>query len=356
MEVESKDNADGGSVPDHARSPAKVLPTMKTPVKTEESVPGVEQTLVTPPTEKSNLKSNDSEDEEDDPDDIYLHDNDDVKTRIVTKTIENDETGTKKTIRKVERIQYSTKPPVKGTLTEHGFDIRDGGKVGEVPFFITKIIRKSDPKKKAQALTLKVNSLIDYCNVVDDPLMQQVACEIYDSDLLFLHLKEIEEDDPEPVYEVFGDGQPLCYDLADITKEFKINNNCKDCYIDCCDEWRFGEYCVIAVKRYWRENQYTATLKNAYAHFVAHYNRALDWHSFGENPNRLRRTQVTKPPFCMRKGSLRHAIAWIKWKIEFGPHKEWYATERAKRRKLRAQKEADNNTVNEFKKSAYRYR
>ena len=53
---------------------------------------------------------------------------------------------------------------------------------------------------------------------------------------------------------------------------------------------------------------------------------------------------------------MRHAIAWIKWKIEFGPHKEWYATERAKRRKLRAQKEADNNTVNEFKKSAYRYR
>ena len=155
MEVESKDNADGGSVPDHARNPAKVLPTMKTPVKTEESVPGVEQTLITPPSEKSNLKSNDSEDEEDDPDDIYLHDNDDVKIRIVTKTIENDETGTKKTIRKVERIQYSTKPPVKGTLTEHGFAIRDGGKVGEVPFFITKIIRKSDPKRKLKLSLLK---------------------------------------------------------------------------------------------------------------------------------------------------------------------------------------------------------
>ena len=123
--------------------------------------------------------------------------------------------------------------------------------------------------------------MIAYCSLKYDPLTQQVACELFDSDVMFLNLKEIEENGPEPQYEVFGENEPLCYCLSDITKEFKINNNCKDCYHDCCDEYRFGEYCVAAVKRYWKENKYTATLKDAYVHFTAHYNRALDWHSWG---------------------------------------------------------------------------
>ena len=69
---------------------------------------------------------------------MYLHDEDNLKTRIVTKVIQDEETGRKKTIKTVERIQYSTKPPVKGTLTQNGFTIQDGGKVGEVPFLFRK--------------------------------------------------------------------------------------------------------------------------------------------------------------------------------------------------------------------------
>ena len=72
----------------------------------------------------------------DDDDSVFAHDEDNLRTRVVTKTIHNKETGSKKMIRKVERIQYSTKLPVKGTLTEHGFTINDEGGVGELPFFI----------------------------------------------------------------------------------------------------------------------------------------------------------------------------------------------------------------------------
>ena len=205
---------------------------------------------------------------------------------------------------------------------------------GKTSFVVSKIIRNKDKHSKKIDLTLKVNALIAYTKVSDDPRKQQIASELLGSDLLFLEIKEIEEDDVEPVYEIFGEGEPLCKDHADPFEGWKINNNCETCYADCCDEWRFGQYCVSAVKRYWNENSHCATIKDAYIIFVAHYNRVLDWHSYGEGYNhKLRPTRLTKPPYCMRKGSLLFSIQWIKWQIENGSEKELY-DEIRKRRKL----------------------
>ena len=78
--------------------------------------------------------------------------------------------------------------------------------------FISKIITKKDPKRKEKVLTLKIHSMIAYCSLKDDPLTQQVACELFDSDVMFLNLKEIEENEP------IGENKPLCYCLSDITK------------------------------------------------------------------------------------------------------------------------------------------
>ena len=168
----------------------------------------------------------------------------------------------------------------------------------------------------------------------DDPRNQQIAASLLQSDILFLDIKEVESDDTGPVYEVFGENQPLCKDHAAISSEWKINSNCDGCYADCCDEWRFGDYCVSAVKRYWNENSKTATVKDAYTTFLAHYNRVLDWHSFGEgDTHRLRPSKLTKPTYCMRKGSLLFAIQWIKWKIENNTEKA-HKEEVRKRRKL----------------------
>ena len=232
----------------------------------------------------------------------------------------------------------------------------------EKAFFVAKIIRKPETSKnKEQDLNLKVDTFLAYTKVVDDPTRQQIASELLFSDIKLLEgIKEVDDDDIEPHYVVFGEGQPLCRDHADISAEWKINNDCGSCYCDCCDEWRFGQYCVSAVKRYWEETQHTANEKDAYVTFVAHYNRVLDWHSYGEgSTHRLRPTETTKPPHCMRKGSLKFSLEWIKWQIENGSEKDYYDEKRRiKKIELKEKQAAKELKKKEFKPTrsgAYRY-
>ena len=230
----------------------------------------------------------------------------------------------------------------------------------EKPFVVSKLTSNKELETKERNLTIQVNGLVAYSKVSDDPRRQHIASELLESDLLFLEIKEIEDNDTEPVYEVFGEGEPLCRDHADISAEWKINNNCDSCYADCCDEWRFGQYCVSAVKRYWNENSKNATIKDAYTTFAAHYNRVLDWHSYGEgDTHALRPSKLTKPPHCMRKGSLLFSIQWIKWKIENDESEIEFYNEMRKRRKLDEldKQREQQQRKKEFKtrKSSYRY-
>ena len=218
---------------------------------------------------------------------------------------------------------------------------------------VSKIVYNNDNQINEKDLTLKLNSLVTYAKVDDDPKKQQVGYEVFYTDIIELELTEISEDDLEPRYEIFGADQPLCKDHAEIASEWKINNDCPSCYLDCCDEWRFGQYCVSAVERYWNENSHSATVREAYIHFVAHYNRVLDWHSYGDGfTHKLRKTQITKPPYCMIKGSLRHAIQWIKWQTENGSEKEWYAVLRKRKRIPQMEKESEE----EIRKKEFKVR
>ena len=110
----------------------------------------------------------------------FNEEDDDMKcqTKIITKTVECPDTGNQKTFKSIVKIQYASKPPaVQTNLNESRFTIGDGKKDSEIPFFITKMIRKTDPKNVDQNLTLKVDSLISYCPVAT-PISQTKPCTV----------------------------------------------------------------------------------------------------------------------------------------------------------------------------------
>lgn len=158
-----------------------------------------------------------------------------------------------------------------------------------------------------------------------------------------MHLDDIEEEDPEPEYVLFGldPGTKTARYPTNEEEDDTLNVRCQDCAIDYCDEYLHGGYCACAVKRYWEENKYTATVRNAYVVWITHYNRRLDNKSYRDNlEGYLRDSQMSKPPLCMKDGSLKFSLQWIKWQIENGLMKDHYDQERAKRRRVRENKEA----------------
>ena len=128
---------------------------------------------------------------------------------------------------------------------------------------------------------------------------------------------------------MFGDNVNISKSSRSVYNRTCLNKNCKDCDVEACNEFCFGHYCIAAVKRYFDENALIATVKDGYVTFMVHYNRALDYHSFDTNThNKLRETEISRAPKCMKDGSLTFACQWLKWKIEKGIHKEWYDQQR----------------------------
>ena len=85
--------------------------------------------------------------------------------------------------------------------------------------------------------------------------------------------------------------------------------------------------------------------------FVVHYNRAIDYTGFVEaDHHKIRPTTVSKVPLCMRMGSLRFACQWVKWQIENGPYKDWYAQQRKNRKFSKKRKVAKEQVAKQFQK------
>ena len=103
----------------------------------------------------------------------------------------------------------------------------------------------------------------------------------------------------------------------------------------------YGPYCVAGVKRCFVENKFLLAERCAYQVFVAHYNRALDFHSFDpyHGSAGMRQTEITKPTYCMQEGSLKFTLFWIRWQIEKGPKKDYYDEQRAKKKRIRMTKQ-----------------
>lgn len=226
---------------------------------------------------------------------------------------------------------------------------------GEKSFIVTKVTKKKSKTAKQKKVNALLHSLITNCVVNDTPLCSVTARNLKTSDMLFMELKEVEDDEEEPLYNTFGYNPKLQLKKScnDLEGPYKKNCACDDCeYIDICDEFRFGSYCVAAVERYYKENKYSATEKDAYIVYTSHYNRALDFHSFNPNCNRkgMRSTEVTRPPHCMQEGSLKHVLHWVKWNKECGPEKAFYQEIRIRKKRAKVMKKAK-----EMSKNSYRY-
>lgn len=193
----------------------------------------------------------------------------------------------------------------------------------------------------------KLHSLETNTLVTNHP-NPDIKRNIRDSDVKFLNLTDIvEESHPEPVYTIFGEGVEPIASLAIGCEDKERSPDCDECFYDCCHEKLFGPYCCAAVKRYFDENEYEATLKDAYVVFIEHYNRQLDVYTYqqdgGEGDRISRESTPVMVPHCMKVGSLFHSIEWINWHINFGPHKAFYEKQRAKKRRARQRKIQQKN-------------
>ena len=226
---------------------------------------------------------------------------------------------------------------------------------GEKSYIVTKIVHKKTDEAKELNMHLLMESFLRYCPCHDSPLSGFAAREIFKSDVMVLHLKEVETDEEEPKYVMFGNNKnlKLAPSIEDRDGDDKVNCACEDCnYQDECDEYIYGPYCVAAVKRYFSENKCHSSVRCAYQVYVAHYNRVLDFHSFNWHNDSagMQQTEITKPSYCMKEGSLKYALFWIKWQIENGPEKAWYEQERERTKRLKMAKMAKK--AGKFK---YRY-
>ena len=196
---------------------------------------------------------------------------------------------------------------------------------------------------KKNRVDLLLDSFIRYKTCHDCPLSGFAAKKIFQSHVECIPIKEVETDEEEPIYMMFGNDKGLKTAPSSLDKDGddKVNCKCNDCnFQDECEEYTYGPYCVTAVKRYFDENKYNTSLRCAYQVYVAHYNRVLDFHSYNpySSSDTMRNTEVTKPTYCMREGSLKYVLFWMQWQIANGPEKEYYDEMRAKQKRIKMNK------------------
>ena len=166
-----------------------------------------------------------------------------------------------------KRLACNDEDGASTTLTVYGFSGVDAESAWVIPIYEARVTKKRDVKACTSRKELSyLMKKLDYLTFTYDPLFQRVNITIGQSDIIFLNIKEVTEDESKP-----GPGR----------EEDTMNWACNEYFLDSCCEFLFGPYCSAAVVRYFEENYYiVATERDAYAVFVAHFNRRLDLHSF----------------------------------------------------------------------------
>ena len=235
-------------------------PTTVTPVKTKEVV--------------THATANDYNDDysygtkKDSP---TLMQNPKIITRNVTKTIKTEDEEDK-VVHVMENIYETVRTRDTNIAIKEGLllPIRNGQ--GESHFIITKITNKRSKEDKEKRMNLLIESFFRYYYVGNDPQYGHAAREIFESHVVCMYLKEVEEDEDEPFYTIFGNDKNLKLALNPMEEDgvYKFNCACYECRRqDACDDFLFGSYCVAAVRLYFAENKYHSKLKGAYQVFVA---------------------------------------------------------------------------------------
>lgn len=174
----------------------------------------------------------------------------------------------------IERSVVTTSPYAWIIKGGPRFEFPNGEKEAGIACCVSKVDAKHTEEVKREMLTREIEELEETVKVSDNPLRSKVASQVYNTNIMFFHLKEVEEGGVEPIYFVFGDDAPLSLSLEDVDLlgEHQRRTDCSDCNLAYCHEYKYREYCVAAVKRYWNKTKCTANTKGAYIVYLAHYN------------------------------------------------------------------------------------
>ena len=128
--------------------------------------------------------------------------------------------------------------------------------------------------------------------------------------MVFLSIKEVEEDDPEPSYFPFGDAETV---KGSGREDGALSTNCNKCFYNACCEYLWGVYLAAVMKHYFGENHLIINKRDVYTILTTHLKCRLNIHSYEESSNSevLRPTQITRIPTCIKEGCLGWVIKWI---------------------------------------------
>ena len=150
----------------------------------------------------------------------------------------------------------------------------------------------------------------------NDAEKSDLARFVYQSDIRFLHLEDTSGLKSEPIYVPFGGSEMVFTTIIRGAQVPTSLVSCAECGLHSCDEYKYGDYCVAAVKRYYETNTVNCTLKGAYVIFEAFYNRIKEVKNFELTKEIPAPPVIYRTPRCMKEGSLRFALQWCKYHME----------------------------------------
>ena len=168
--------------------------------------------LIVPPTKITPMKKSASSEEttnEDSDTDSYgskketptLMHNPKIITRTVTRTTKaEDKDQEDKVVHVMENIYETVRTRDTNVAIKEGLLLPIQNGQGENHFVITKITNKRSKEDKEKRMNLLIESLFRYCYVGDCPLRGHAAKEIFESHVVCMYLKEVEENEDELIW------------------------------------------------------------------------------------------------------------------------------------------------------------
>ena len=122
--------------------------------------------------------------------------------------------------------------------------------MGKLACYISKSKRKKSKQTKNDELDKLVAEVVAEGAPLsaNDPPLTKVNSQILELDVMFLHLKEFDDNDPKPEFMLFGEGTKIKVAGCDIQGDYKISCDCDKCYLDRCDEYRYNNMLVQATR------------------------------------------------------------------------------------------------------------
>ena len=174
------------------------ITSQSSPARSNTHTSNSTEVVVSPEDKYTVMKENESDG---DTIDLTNEQNPQALTRLISKTVhlQNKDGTTTKITKSVSKVTETTVnlPMAQSSLTQHRFECTN-----------KRIARKQNTSSKSMKVHKLVDTLDTNCDhITNDPLQTYISDRTLQSDVVFLELKDIEEEDPEPVYHHFGEDQ-----------------------------------------------------------------------------------------------------------------------------------------------------